>query len=170
MQENYRRFLARVDRRLRAEMTRYFVECGMVPGDVPGDDLFDVVRRAGLCQADVVLCLLRINSRAALRLAERLVGRCITHCPPCLALFRGPLRVAPRRCAASPDDRRVVATSAPAAVDKRGRRRLLGSPMYARMARVRPGMTLSQVVSRGLTRRDIRIAVKRGYFVMEESA
>jgi hypothetical protein len=168
MQENYRRFLARVDRRLRAEMTRYFVECGMVPGDVPGDNLFDVMSRAGLCQADVVLCLLRINSRAALRLAERLVGRCITHCPPCLALFRGPLRAPPRRSVVStPDDRRVAAVSAPVSVDQRGRRRLLGSPMYARMAQVRPGMTLAQAVSRGLTRRDIRIAVKRGYFVME---
>jgi hypothetical protein len=41
------------------------------------------------------------------------------------------------------------------------------SPMYDRLARARVGMSVSQLLGRGLTRRDLRIAIRRGWMTIE---
>ena len=157
MLERYRATLTRAGGHLRVDLTRYMVENGLVQGDVPGSSFYDVLERANLMQADVVLAALRINTDASLRLAERLVGKRITRCPPCLRGGRRPTAAKP-----TGDDRIVVKVRRPSAKE-RGRRRLLGSPLYDRLARVRVGMSVSQLVGRGLRRRDMRIALRRGY-------
>lgn len=167
MNERYRRAISRSEPRLKMQIMRYFFEQGIAPRTASHDTFFDWVADTGLCQADLVLCLLRMNSRPSLQLVERLIGRRITHCPPCLVLFRGPSAVPRRMVPSTPDDRRVLSVVEPSARDHRGRRRLLARPMYSRLAEVKPGMTLAQALGRGLTRRDIRIALKRGYFVVE---
>lgn len=157
MLERYRGTLSRVRLGLRQSMLTYFVETGLVPGDVPGANFYDCLERARLCQADVVLCALRINTSASLRLAEVLIGKRIVHCPPALGRYSPP---APRQ--PTGDDRWVTRVRQPDA-RQWGRRRLLCCPMYDRVARARVGMSVSHLLSRGLRRRDIRIALRRGY-------
>ena len=157
MLERYRETLARARGRLRVEIVRYMVEQGLVEGDVPGSSFYDVLEGAGLMQADVVLAALRINTHSSLRLAEALVGKRILRCPPCL---RGYKQAA--RAKREGDDRVVTRVRRPSAKE-RGRRRLLGSPLYDRIARAKVGMSVSHLIGRGLRRRDVRIAVRRGY-------
>jgi hypothetical protein len=158
MLERYRDTLTRVRSDLRADMLRYLVERGLVPGDVPGDSFYDVLERARLCQADAVLCCLRLNTDRSLRLAERLVGKPILRCPPMLMRWQTPVRAT----RLGGDDRIVTRVRRPQAKE-RGRRRLLGAAMYDRLARARVGMSVTCLLGRGLRRKDLRIATKRGY-------
>lgn len=158
MLERYEETLRRVSLKLETEMTRYFVERGLLPGDAGCDSFYDALEGARLMQADVVLCALRLNTAQSLRLAERLVGRPITHCPPMLMRWTTPTRHGRREG----DDRRVTRVQRPEA-RQRGRRRLLACAMYDRLARVRVGMDVHTLLARGLRRRDILIAVRRGY-------
>jgi len=158
MLERYRHVISRVRPGLQIEMLRYFVERGLVPGDAPGHSFYDVLRRARLMQADVVLCALRINSTSSLALAERLVGKRIHVCPPMLIRWTSPVKASRREG----DDRVVTHVRRPRPTEQ-GRTRLLSASMYDRMARAQKGMTVSTLLARGLRRRDIRIAVKRGY-------
>jgi hypothetical protein len=110
-------------------------------------------------QADIVLAALRVNTPASLRLAEALVGKKIVRCPPCL---RGAKR-RPPAARLEGDDRLVVRVREPQSTERTGKRRLLGSPLYERIARARVGMSVGSLLGRGLRRKDVRIAVKRGY-------
>lgn len=161
MLERYRGTLCRVQSNLRAQVTSYMVEHGLVRGDVPGDSFYEVLVQARLMQADLVLCALRLNTDQSLRLAEKLVGKRITRCPPCLRSGRSPSIGATKP---SGDDRIVTAVSDPRIVSKR--RILPRSPMYDRIARARVGMSVASLIGRGLRRRDLRIATKRGYIVL----
>ena len=158
MLEKYEKILRRITGKLEMEMTRYFVERGLLPGDTGCVSLSDSLLASRLMQADVVLCALRLNTSASLRLAERLVGRPITHCPPMLIRWTTPTKHSRREG----DDRRVTHVRRPEAV-QRGRRRLLKCCMYDRISRAREGMDVHTLLARGLSRRDIRIALKRGY-------
>lgn len=141
------------DQRLR----RYLLRRGMLAGR-PGA-LHRACVRAGLCQADVVLALLRLE---ILNVAEEIVGRPITRCPP--ALLPGYRAAGPAR--RLPDERRVTEVRKPES-EERGRRRLLACEMYERIGRARVGMTISALMARGVTRKDLRIAVRRGYVSVE---
>lgn len=141
------------DQRLR----KYLLRRGMLAGR-PGA-LHRACVRAGLCQADVVLALLRLE---ILGVAEEIVGRPITRCPPALAL--GYKAVGPSR--RLPDERRVTEVRKPES-EERGRRRLLSCDMYERIGRARVGMTVAALVARGVTRKDLRIALRRGYLSVE---
>lgn len=158
MLERYREVLNSVRRPLRSEIVRYMVEQGLVPGHAPGRGFYDALERAGVAQADLVLCALRLNTDASLRLAERLMGKPILRCPPMLMRWTSPVKATVRQG----DDRRVIAVSKPRARDG-GRRRILCADLYSRIGRARVGMTVSGLIGRGLRRRDIRIALKRGY-------
>jgi len=138
------------------------VERGLVPGDVPGADFYDVLQQARLCQADLVLCCLRLDTDPSLRLAERLVGKPILRCPPMLIRWRGGSKLAVRQAKLSGDDRIVTRVRRPQAKEK-GRRRLLGAAMYDRLARARAGMSVACLLGRGLRRKDIRVGLRRGY-------
>ena len=116
---------------------------------------------ARLCQADLVLSCLRLG---LVRCAEALVGRPIVHCPPSLALAR--VQRPAGRGRRRGDDRLVIGTREPMCVE-RGRRRLLSTELYDRIARAKVGMSVRMLISRGVTRRDIRIATKRGYIKVE---
>lgn len=121
----------------------------------------------GLGQADLVLCLLRIrDAHSALRAAAEshitaLVGHAIRACPPCLQLYNQQ-----RNCAAdtqrSLDDRRVTHVSP-------GNPRQEGTDAFMRWHEFRVGRTIGQLVSRGITKRDIRRAVRNGWISVEET-
>lgn len=109
------------------------------------DHLADVLPSVGLGQADLVLCLLRVNTREARRLVERVVGKPILVCPPCLRHARRPpppVLAGPRVTYVGPN--------------------LFGGGRRDRFAMLRPGMTVSQYISRGGNHRDLRVARKRG--------
>jgi hypothetical protein len=159
MQERYRGVLCRVRKNLQREMLTYFVERGLVEGDVPGESFWDTLEIAGLCQADAVLCCLRLNTDSSLRLAEKLIGKRITRCPPALSGWRWRPHETQRR----EGDERIVRSVRQPQAREMGRRRLLSSPLYDRLSRARPGMSVAALVSRGLRRRDLRIALRRGY-------
>lgn len=158
MLEKYEKILRGITGRLEIEMLRYFVERGLLPGDAGFSSLRDALLASRLMQADVVLCALRLNTSASLRLAERLVGRPITRCPPMLMRWTSPVKHSRREG----DDRRVTRVRRPEAAEK-GRRRLLGCSLYDRISRARVGMDVHTLLARGLRRRDIRIALRRGY-------
>lgn len=159
MQERYRETLLRARKGLQSEMLVYFVERGLVGGDVPGYSFYDVLERAGLCQADAVLCCLRLNTDRSLGLAEKLVGKRITRCPSALRGWHWKPHDTQKK---EGDERTVTTVRRPEAREK-GRRRLLRSPLYDRLSRARVGMSVSALVARGLRRRDLRIALRRGY-------
>lgn len=129
-------------------------------------DLIRALRRSGCVPADLILCLVQIDTSTSLRLASRMIGKPITVCPP--SLRREPpakLEIVRK----SGDDRSVTAVRRPRPGDTtlRGGRVLLGSRMYERLAVVRPGMTVRQMLARGVRRRDIRLGVSRGLLILE---
>jgi hypothetical protein len=126
--------------------------------------LFDLCREAGLGQADLVISLVRAHSAEADAAIERLIGRPILRLPPQRRDYRRPKIVS-----RTGDDRLVTAFSI-GATTLRGGAILPGSPMYDRLAVIRPGMSLLGLVARGVSRRDIRIAVRRGWLEIEEAA
>lgn len=134
-------------------VVRYLQARGLLRGRVSA--LHAACVRARLCQADVVLALLRLD---LLDVVERLCH--ITHCPSLLARARSPRTVitGPRR-----GDDRIVSRVRQPQEQERGRRRLLGCRMYQRLAQARPGMTVETLLARGITRKDLRIALRRGY-------
>jgi len=140
----HRRVLSRVNDELRELILRYFKLPRLRA------NLADVLSSVGLYQADLVLCLLRINTRCALRLAERLVGRRITVCPPCL---RGRAKILKTRRFIT-NERRVTWV---------GRNKFLeGTGRHQRFSMLRPGMLESEFVARGGLRRDLRAALQIG--------
>lgn len=127
--------------------------------------LYDALEEYAFSQADLVLCLLRLNTRASLRHASKIVGRPIVMCPPLLALARGPL---PKAKARRFGDDRLVKTVKPIpAKTRRGHATLENSDMRRRMLIPRVGLSVRQLVARGMTRRDLRLAQRRGHLVLE---
>lgn len=122
-----------------------------LPPRVP---LYVSLRRRGLGQADLVVCLLRLNSRYSVHFAERLIGKPITRAPACLLRYRtngGPPRVLRQP--------RVVWVAPTNPCQRQTDLRL-------RFDHFQPGRTMEQLLVRGLSRRDIRTAVRRGWVQM----
>ena len=133
MLEKYRAALGRVPPVVRMRVLNYF-KLPPLRGS-----LFDQLSSENLGQADLVLCLLRINDAQSLRLAERLVGHPIVVCPPCLRLKHARL---PTRRYADGDVRvRVV---------KRHNPFLPTCPAFQRWRMLRDGMLLSEYRARGI--------------------
>lgn len=112
--------------------------------------------RAGLGQADVVLALLKINSDCARRAVERLVGRPITVCPSCLLIYDY------NRSRPKLGSQPVITW-------------VMRSPPLRSSTKIaacypefRVGRTREQLVCRGVSRGDIRRAVRRGWIKMSE--
>lgn len=107
--------------------------------------LYEELEDAGWTQADLVVELLRLD---LIPEVEALLGHPITRCP---GYKYRPLPVLPRD--ESPDARRVrsVVPDNP---------RLPSTPSYQRFALIRPGQTVGSLLRRGLTRRDIREALR----------
>lgn len=150
---NHREAAARVHPLLKLRVLNYF--------DLPNlrGNLADILHDRGLCQADLVLCLLRIGGgdREARTMIARLVGHPILVCPPCLRGWKRPPRAAPAR-----GD--LVVTWV-------GKNKFLnGTDRNLRFRLLRPGMTLSQYRARGGKRRDIREALRNGTIRVREAA
>ena len=120
----------------------------------------------GLGQADLVLALLRLRDQHAGPLGAAceshiatLIGHPIVRCPSCLQSYR----TGPTRVVRSKDDRRItyVASANP---------RQPGTCAHLRWCEYKIGRTLGQLHVRGVTKRDVRCAVARGWVRVEELA
>lgn len=107
-----------------------------------------------LGQADCVLALLRLDRMMEV---EWLLGRRIVHCPaahkPAFLPSGSDLEVR------SGDDRRIARVGVNTALPTTGK--------FYRWRIFRPGMTVGQAIVRGVTRRDVRLALRRGMIVLE---
>jgi hypothetical protein len=101
-----------------------------------------------LLQVDIVLALLRINSREALDAAEKLTGRPITKCPPSLP----PWPPAPVRSSVQPIVAKVARNPCLPTTDA-----------FQRFRLVREGLNRDQLRARGVTTRDLRLWTRAGH-------
>lgn len=106
--------------------------------------------RRGLGQADLVLALLRIGTRTARHVVERLIGHPITVAPACLLRYH--VNGHAPRVARQPVITHVV-PKCPARKSK----------LATYFAEFKVGRTLSQLAARGVTRRVLRTAERRGW-------
>lgn len=133
-----------------------------------GRSLMSCLVERKLGQADLVLCLLHLRdrSRAPSRLLnfyiERLVGRSISVGPSCTLLWRhnsqSPVVTRPP----SGYERKITFV-----VDHNPRQR--GTDAHERWSCVRPGRTLAQLLVRGFRRRDVRVALRRGWIRVDDA-
>lgn len=112
------------------------------------------LRHAELSHADIVLCLLRINTERARTIIASLMGKPITIGPACRLVW--------------PDNRQSpIVRSQPTVtrvnLDIVVRRR---TRLHACLPEFRIGRTLDQLRMRGVSRGDIKRAVRKGVIVM----
>lgn len=123
----------------------------------------------GLCQADLVLCVLHLHDHApsadlrrVLRYyIRRLVGRPILVGEPCLLRYKTNGHP-PRTSRPLPGDRRIVWVTP-------NNPRQPGTTAATRWSEFRAGRTVSQLRVRGVTRRDVRAALRHGWIRLEEA-
>lgn len=117
-------------------------------------NLFVELRDARLCQADIVLCLLRINTSTARRVVESLVGRPIVVSRACRLMWH--INSQRPRVMRQP----VITWVCPRNPCRNSTR------IGASFAEFKVGRTRQQLLMRGVSRGDIRRAVRRGWIVM----
>lgn len=144
MLERYRAAVDALPQEAMRHVIVYFGVC------VTGPTLYDALERMRLMQADLVLALLRGPHRDCLRGAEMLVGRPITRVPSARVHLCVP---------AAPRDRHYDLDRVVLAVPPNPR---CYGKARANYEKIRCGMTVRQLVARGLTRREIRVAVNAG--------
>jgi hypothetical protein len=129
--------------------------------------LMSCLLRKQLGQADLVLALLRLrdqrlgNRHLLGAYVELLVGHPITVAPSCLLKYA--TNTSYPRVVRSKDDRKItyVAPANPRAPT---------TDAYLRWCEFRVGRSLGQLYVRGVTKRDVRKAVRRGWIRVEEVA
>lgn len=114
------------------------------------------LRQRKLGQADLVLCLLRIGTRVAREFVERLIGKPINVSRPAELVYRHNTS-APARVARVP---RIISV-----IRENPCRR--STRFYNNFFHFRVGRTLAQLVARGVTRRELRLAQRRGWITFE---
>jgi hypothetical protein len=118
--------------------------------------LSESIAEQGAGQADVVLGLLRVEDPRFTLCAEALVGKPITHFPPCLRIpasqmeFMDPVG----------RERMVIRNIKP-------NPRLPTTMAFHRYKVFREGMTVQQALVRGAKKRDIRLAERKGWVQLE---
>ena len=125
-----------------------------------GEPLFEGLQARGVFQADLVMVLLSAGTPAARSAAEVLVGRPVTVGRPALS---GPSVLEELEGLAAPpgpDDRVIVAVVR--------NPRLPTTPSFQRFRQFRVGRTVSQLLARGVTRRDLREALQHGWVTLGE--
>lgn len=120
-----------------------------------GNTLYDALDIESVQQADLVLALLRVNTTPALAFAAALVGKPITRCPTAAARAMPPRATRPR----TGDDRRVTMVAR--------NPYLPTTDKFQRFRVVRPGLSVLQLLMRGVERRDLRRAEKLGHLWIE---
>jgi hypothetical protein len=118
----------------------------------PGTTITATINDHNLGQADLVLALLR-GPPTLHAAAEALVGRPIVRLPP---VMPKPLPKLPPPPETPLADRRKVLAVAP-------NPRLPTTPAFHRYREVRVGRTVAQLLRRGVTRKDVREAVRNGW-------
>ena len=113
--------------------------------------LFIALRRRKLGQADLVMCLMSIGTEAARRVTECLIGRSITIGPACLLKYS-------HNTEHPTIGRQPVITRVSARPKIKARSRLARA-----FDEFRVGRTREQLLSRGVSRGDIRRAQRRGW-------
>jgi len=114
--------------------------------------LYSALRARGLSQADVVFSLLRHNAPWAVKAVETLIGRPITILPPAVP----PRTPKPATIPPRVGDRRII-------VKVERNPRLPTTDSFQRYRELRPGRTLEQCLRRGVTRKDLREAMRSGW-------
>lgn len=116
----------------------------------------------GLGQADLVLALLRIEHPRAREFIEKLIGHPIVIGPSCLLMWRTNGAPVVQR-SVDPTDRKIawVHPTNP---------RQPGTDAHMRWCQYQVGRTVGQLRTRGVRRRDIRLAARRGWIQFEEVA
>lgn len=141
---DYQRTVDRMSRSTRDALARYF-HMSWTPRK-----LWTCLQAYGLCQADIVLALLRMD---LIRDAERLAGFPITRCPPCLRSTSLP--VTRSEIAPAPVIRAVVPNP-----------RATNTEAHARFCEFRVGRTIEQCHARGVRRRDVRLALRMNWITL----
>lgn len=106
--------------------------------------------RARLCHADIVLCLIRINTRRAREIVEALINKPITVAPACRLVWLANTQ-APRV-----REQPQVTWVSPQWTARRKTR------LSVFQCEFKVGRSLSQLRSRGVTKGDLRRAVREG--------
>ncbi len=121
--------------------------------------------------AKLVILLLRINTEASLAIVKGM-GHKITVCPSYLARMVLPAPVKTVGTTKRTKDQRRVIKIAPRSqwAQPDGGRTLDKCDLYRRLGILKPGQTLEQAFAQGVTRRDIRIAQRKGWIEIEEDA
>lgn len=114
---------------------------------IPGEPLLYAVRRLRLCQADVVLCLLRLGCRRARNWIAEFIGHPITVCPP------------QRRTHPITKDEKKLRIK----WVQRSNPRHPNTGAHERFEIFRAGRSIEECIMRGATARDVRSAVRRGW-------
>lgn len=122
---------------------------------LPSIPLALALRRRRLGQADLVLCLLKIGTRRARQFVERLIGKPIRVSRPAELHYRS--NGAQPRIARVPRITSVVRENP----CRRSTR------FWSSFWEFRVGRTVAQLLARGVRRRELRLAVRRGWIVME---
>jgi hypothetical protein len=150
MLEQYRKKVRRID----PEITKQVLKQLRLKKCKAGKDaLFETLDWTGHDQADLVLCLLRVNTPKALSHAEDLIGHRIKLFPPAYKWRPLPVNVPDR----TGDSRKVLHVVAEPRL-RTGRRSWL---RHYHLFRV--GLSVAQLVRRGITANDLRLVTKRGW-------
>ena len=137
------------DKRLAARVRIYF--------SLKRGTLAPLFRKSKLGQADLVLCLLRFGDKQSLDFVERLVGRPIKYGPSFRLTYpkngtpTSRVDTSPRVTFVVPNNPRLGSTKA-----------------HDRFQEIKVGRTVKQLRARGVTRRDINKAVRRGWIQLKE--
>ena len=150
MLEQYRKKVGRID----PEITKLVLKQLRIRKCKTGKDvLFETLDRTCHDQADLVLCLLRINTPKALHHAEDLIGHRIKLLPPAYKWRPLPINIPDQMG----DHRKVLRVVAEPRL-KTGRRSWL---RHYHLFRV--GLSVAQLLRRGITANDLRLVTKRGW-------
>lgn len=151
MLERYKQPVNDVAKPVRIAVLKYFGLDFWIAS--PRIRLWGILRNRKISQADLILALLRINTTASLRAAESIIGKPITHCPPCLVLQN------PTVAQRGLPEARVVSVAPNPRHPKSG--------AYHRYENFRRGLTISQLIIRGVTKRDIRGVIRRKWVTFD---
>lgn len=132
------------DRNVTLRIKRYFGAPLTPEEDQP---LWYFMKEYDLWQADLVLCLLRLGDQRSRDWIAELIGHPITVCPP--ARRGTPILIKEKKARI-----RWVTKTNP---------RYPNTGAYERFTIFRPGRTVDECFSRGITPRDYRQAIRRGW-------
>jgi len=151
MLELYRNRVRKIDRRTTAKV---FKQLRIKQWKTGRDALFNTLDEYDYDQADLVLCLLQINTPRTVQHAEMLIGHPIEHCPPAFKWKPLPQSILDRRII---DERRVVSV-------QQDPRHKSGRPTWLRRYHLfKIGLSVAQLLRRGVTANDLRLVTKRGW-------